>query len=302
MHKTMVTVMALLLLGASHTATAQSAYHDLKSHGRFDLPDYSIDPRRTDEIYLENSKRYQIYEQPRDPAEPTWHEGVRRDTTLKADGDEVFVFEGCWDVVPAGGIDCPETRRGKDFINVADRVELAVDQWSKGDETQEVKLDRRRYVSFDLYIDPKSEKPRNWTLIHQVWQLNGGSPPFAIYVKPNNWPQGKHPTITLQFVVRKDFDQTRGTVVKEIEVTKGQWQHFTIQLNPSLQSTGQLAVWHNKRAIGNRPDVFYRGPWGNANAPNEWDVRVGIYRRQQPRKMMVAFDNIKFGSTASSVE
>ena len=298
MPRTKTAVMALLLLGGWHTASAQVAYHDLKSPGRFELPNYSVDPNRTDEIYLENSKRYQIYEFPRDPALPTWHKGISLEDTLKP-GDPYLVFEGCWDLIPVGSVNCPTGARGREFINISDRVELAVDQWSKGVETQEVKFDTRRYVSFDLYIDPISEKPQNWTLIHQVWQLNGGSPPFAIYLKPSGFPDGKRPTVTLMFVVRNDFENI---TMHELVVNKGEWHRFTMQLMPSLHSTGQVAMWHNKPATGNRPNAIYRGPWGISTAPNEWDVRVGIYRRQQPRKLKVAFDNLRFGPTASSVE
>lgn len=208
---------------------------------------------------------------------------------------------------------------------MSDRVELAVDNWKVGHDDHEVRFDKYRYVAFMLYIHPHTEVPSSGTLIHQVWQMGiKAPPPFAIWIQPEagtgNWAAAP---IELIFVLRNDATDpskrycsperagaTYATPAEgtdcpiemfRVQVGKGQWNRFVVQLKPSL-GDGQLAVWQNRTpAPGVRPDAIYRGPWDCSAGMNQFDVRVGIYRRQQSRRLKLMFDNIRLGSTAASV-
>lgn len=328
--------MAFAALGFSILlpAQAQQTYHDLDGSGAFAAPIPGLDTSTADEIYVEDGKRYEIYEYPRDPAAASWHRALWKSGTVKYSGSYSFAFEGCWAEMASGSLNTCPAERAQIADNATDRVELAIDTWSTGSDAEELKLDRRRYLSFQLYVHSDTEVPRNWTLVQQVWQrLNatGISPPFAIWVKPDS--RSVNPStdpITLLFLARSDLtdpaihycraDYEGGPVpipapgyqcpaeVYEVQVQRGEWNRFIIQLQPSLHTggnVGQVAVWRNTSNVtGVTPDAMWQGPWGYAatGIEDEFDVRVGIYRREQPRRLKLMFDDVRFGSTAASVD
>lgn len=85
---------ATILCTFCHPAIAQQPYHDLNSTGFFDLPDRTIDTGRADEIYVEDARRYDIYEDPRDPGLPSWHRAIGRSWTVKSSATSSLAFEG----------------------------------------------------------------------------------------------------------------------------------------------------------------------------------------------------------------
>ena len=317
----------LTLLGALwHPAFAQNAYHDIDGSGRFEMPNRTIDTNRADEIYRQGDRRYEIYEDPRDPGASSWHRGVWRSGTVRHGGTHSLAFEACPAEIQGNSQSaCPAGR--STASNVSDRVELAVDTWKTGNDDEELKLDRIRYLSFQLFIHADTEVPQNWTIIHQAWQVvPKGSPPFAVWILPDtNSRDLRASPITLLFVARNDVtdpslhycspERTGGSPklpspgtecpieVHRVTVERGQWNRFVIQLRPSVTSAGQLAIWQNQSKVRNvKPDAVYRGPWGYSFDKDEFDIRVGIYRRQQPRRLKLMFDDVRFGSTAASVD
>lgn len=173
-------------------------------------------------------------------------------------------------------------------------------------------IGKRRYLSFSVKIHTNSQTPVGWTQIHQLWQHNStpsNGPPFALYIKTSPNPNAD---IVLQARIRND--QTGGGThdgisIWEQTIERGNFYKLTMQYQPYYSGytgagfhEGQMALWFNGST---EPALVYRGNFGYdaspSNISNSFDARVGIYRKMQDRSMIVFFDDIKFGSTASSV-
>ena len=190
-----------------------------------------------------------------------------------------------------------------DNFNVADRHELCV---SQNDDSYALVLNGTRYLSFDFYIDPVSDIPRNWMIICQAWQAcESMPPPFSIHVRTNANPVATH--VILDFIVRNDQTETN---IWSVTVEKGTWHNLILQLKPSPledDKEGQLAIYYDKQP-GEAADYVWRADWGyapraaNPFIDSTFDVRVGIYRRKSTRAFSWFVDNIRFGPTKASVE
>ena len=296
-----------LTLGSMATgAHAQTPYRALDGRDvEFTMPS-STDSSAATEILLAGGQRYEIYETPTVPA---WHRGLWMSGSTPFNGTPSFSFEGCQGPILDGSADCP-SGSFSDNPNHADRVELAIDSWSSGDDMEEVKLGRRRYVSFWVNFHEDTQAPLNWTLVHQVWQrMNASrSPPFAIFVAPDSLLKSnsaKHMApLVLNFVARNDGNFSTGQTIYSMPIERSQWHQMTFLYQPSLDAAqGLIAFWLDK-PTSQVPDMVWRGAWGYTPTlpiENQFDVRVGIYRRQQPRRMKVMFNNIKLGPTAASI-
>jgi hypothetical protein len=200
---------------------------------------------------------------------------------------------------------------------VPDRAEVII---SSLQDANGVRFARMSYVRFQFMIDPTSQPTYNgngsseFLLIHQVWQYSSNAnahanPPFAVFVKQDD----ADAAITLQFRVKTDFT-TAGErnvsdydVVLEQKVTKGKWYEVVEQLTPSESSSGedgQIAVWFDV-PVCMPPSAVWNGYWGYPvgfdGHTDEFNVRVGVYRGQQPRPFEVYFDQVKMGGSGASV-
>jgi hypothetical protein len=102
-------------------------------------------------------------------------------------------------------------------------------------------------------------------------------------------------------------------VFYSLQIQKARWYDVTIRLEPSHAGDGiggEVSVWIDKDATVDAPDGQWLGDWGYvpgdlggvAQNGDTFDIRIGVYRRKQPRRFAVFFDEIKVGPTATSVK
>lgn len=241
--------------------------------------------------FVDNAQMFRVYEQ------GLWHVRPWVSSSLVVNASNTS--SSC---IGFHGIAAP------DNYNVKDKGEIVI---SQKDDSSALTLNGLRYLAFDFYIDPVSLTPLNWTLICQALQdaEAGHSPPFAIYVREDSspaYPDENH--VFLDFVLSND--NVSQTNVWSTTVEKGTWHHIIVQLKPSPLNDGedgQLAIYYDSDP-GDGADYVWQGDWGyapHAAEPyvgNTFDVRMGIYRRKQPRAFSWFMDNIRFGSQKSTVE
>ena len=316
----------VVLLGASAAGFAALPFHSLDgSAGRFERPRPG-EARPAVEMYVEDGKRYAVYE---DTEAAPWHRGLWVRPAGHPSGNS-FAFQAC--AGPATAADACPTRRSAGARNVADRIELVVDGYKTDRDAEEIKLGVGRYFAFDLMLGTDTEAPLNWTLLQQVYQVQRErtSPPFAIFLRRDpDVPRRRDEDprqVPLQLVmfVRDDADRARGCSAFEgcgtmvggepIPVRRGEWTRMVLGLRPSaLPAIGRVVLWKDHACLAptTPPDASFRGAWGYAAgdslnrtydpAFDQFDVRVGIYRRQQPRQLSVYFDEIRLGKTLADV-
>lgn len=166
----------------------------------------------------------------------------------------------------------------------------------------------RRFVGLSFYIDHLSDVPRNWTAIFQVWQFSRLSPPFELNLRMGN--QGD--PFTLEFKARNDKEPNH--LFFERPVRQGTWYRLVFEFLPAYVGAtfgGRICVWLSEVGvpIGEIPIATYQGPWGYAPGPTtrgklpvKWthaafdlfDIRFGVYRRKQERRLKIFFDNIAY--------
>lgn len=292
------------------------------SGGTVIAPRRKVDTASAADVYVENGLRYEIYD---DIKGKEWHRPIWQSPSIYPYNGAApsLAFEAC----RAHVVDntCPPTA-DNNFPNDKDREELAVISHATGTEQHQLRFGRTRYLSFLVYFHEVSEVPSLWTLISQVWQVDGNGPPFAIWIKPaKSFAPGQTAQtapLELRFAARddtttdgftsicEDGDTSVGcpAIIYSKQVMRGRWYHFAFRFQPSHSGDGQIAIWDGGSAIQTRPAVVWSHDWGYAtgsrqgSAKDKFDVRVGIYRRQQPRALLVMFDDIRYGPTAASVE
>ena len=199
---------------------------------------------------------------------------------------------------------CPDNE------NVAHRAEVAFVNCVE--RTHPLAFGFRRFFAFSFFIDPLSEVPRNWTLFSQVWQFTARlSPPFELGLRMG---QPSEPFV-LQFKVRNDPEEEK--IFFEQAVMKGVWHRIVFELLPAHvggQSPGRLSVWLGETAgpVSEAPIARYEGFWGYKPGPTKrgrlpqrcehdaydlFELRFGIYRRKQERRLRMLFDNIVYADS-----
>lgn len=287
-----ILVLALAVIPTA-TAMASSTYRtiDLESPSSIEecVSSCRVPGVHTYTLY-DNNKEYEIYEHGRDLHATPW-----LSPTSYSQGKVGIGFHS-----PAANSN----------EQVKDRSELNIVNHNDPDA---LTFGKRRYLSFSMKIQGETQAPRGWTLVHQLWQHNNtpsNGPPFALYVNTSENPDDD---IVLQARVRNDQtggETHQGIPVWEQKVERGQFYKFTMQYQPYFAGysgggfqEGQMALWFNGST---QPAFVYNGNFGYSYSPtngisNSFDARVGIYRRMQDRNMIVFFDDIKYGPSASSV-
>jgi Polysaccharide lyase len=311
------------LLGASAAGFAALPFHSLDADlGRFERPRPG-EARPAVEVYVEDGKRYAVFE---DAQDQPWHRGLSLRPAGHPNGAS-FAFRAC--AGPATASDACPAQRSAGARNVADRIELLVDGSMTGRVEEDLKFGVSRYLAYDLMLGTDTEAPLNWTLLQQVWQLHNSSPPFAVFLRrdprvPKTAGEDlRRVPLELVLVVRDEADRGKctgtqpcGRVVSgtPMPIQRGQWTRLVLMLRPSAEPTlGRVLLWRDRACVapGTPPDAVFRGAWGYpARDPvrqtydpaiDRFDVRVGIYRRQQPRQLSVYFDEVRLGRALGDV-
>jgi hypothetical protein len=180
---------------------------------------------------------------------------------------------------------------------------------NRDEERLKLGADNARYVGFDFMLDRTYEVPIYWVTHLQARQCCGDQPPFAMKVVPGTDRGGE---VEFRFVVRDDDDPKTsegGRDVYRMKVPRGQWNNIVFRLEPSHirdGKEGRLSMWYNKVL-----KFEHRGDWGynpdqksarrGIQMSGDMFVGIGIYRKQQPTTQTILFDNVRYGTTLSSV-
>jgi polysaccharide lyase-like protein len=283
-------ILVSLIVGAG-SINAQSPYTYLSLESASIQPHTPAPGSLWTRTLFEDQKSYVIYEQ------GSWHQPPWISPTVFYRGSRGLGFDAA---------------AAPDNQNEKDRGELTLSLQS---DANALTFGLRQYVRFAFYVGTGSSAPENFMLIHQVWQYvnspPGYSPPFAIYVRRDI--ANPAAPIVLEFIAIDDSHIASPITFFTQQVVKGQWYDVTMQLQPAYTGsglTGQIAVWFNRVAGVDSPNITWLHDWGykpdtmggTPGVHNTFDIRVGVYRQKQRRRFAIFFDEIKVGPTAASVQ
>jgi hypothetical protein len=195
--------------------------------------------------------------------------------------------------------------------NIKDKIEMDFVKHDQKEQRLTMEPNNVRYLSFDFMLDRQYETPNAWALHVQVWQPRAGPPPFAIFVVPGN---NRNSDVQFSFVIRDDqvgggsSSPSSGKEIYRMTIPRGEWNNMVIRMEPSANDddrVGRLAMWHNSNE-----KFDYRGDWGyraagkikgGRQAADFLVVKIGVYRRRQATAQTIYFDNVRYGTTFSSV-
>lgn len=194
--------------------------------------------------------------------------------------------------------------------NVKDKVFFNAVPWKSNDRALATGDRTKRFISFDMNLATPYDTPKYWVIHFQAWQCCSGHPPFVMAVLPKESNADK---ITLELAIRND-ESERARYGQEIqiakfEVARNHWFHVAMELEPSVmgETVGKIRSWVNGKEI-----VDWRGHWGyaptkmsdvtNGELKPEIGFDLGVYRRRQPGTQTVLIDNIRYGTSISSID
>ena len=227
--------------------------------------------------------------------EPGWHQYPRLSPAVPTEGKRSI----CFDMFACNDNENLPHRAEVALVNVLEKV-------------HPLAFGIRRFVGLSFFIHNQSEVPRNWTAIFQVWQFYARhSPPFELRLRMGD--QGD--PYTLLFQVRNDGEQDH--VFFERDVLKDKWYRLVFEFLPAYVGAefgGEISVWLSgaNDPISEIPTARYEGFWGYAHEPTTrgqlpilpadgaydlFEIRFGVYRRKQERRLKIFFNNIVYADS-----
>lgn len=168
------------------------------------------------------------------------------------------------------------------------------------------------YLGFAMKFAPEYDVPRTrgGSVLHMQLFQEGGVPPVALRIEPNENPRGP---IRYYLGVRKESDRYGSnhdeTAIVSGELQRGDWYHFAFKFvaDPRSESNGgfgEIEMWLN----GKRK-VRYKDGWGYVpgkvvdghRGGDVFRVTVGTYRARQELEQTISLDSIRYGTTLKSV-
>jgi hypothetical protein len=190
-----------------------------------------------------------------------------------------------------------------------DKIFFDVVPWKSAQHIDLNRPDGPRFISFDFMLDKGYELPTAWVIHLQAWQCCGGQPPFIMGVTPRKGdPKGP---LELFFGYRDDVSMEDPAhslrVSYKMPVSRGQWNHMQLALEPSPDNSprlGVIAMWLNgtKRFEEQTHWAFRPGQiaYDGKDVQNQIGIDIGIYRRRQRTTQVIYFDNVTFSRSSSS--
>ena len=180
-----------------------------------------------------------------------------------------------------------------------DRIEFRLVHGTT-DNDDRLKFNQTRKYSFRLYIDSSTERPdgklsesQRWVHFSQIWQRGAtGTVPFVISMRPiSNNRMGLYAT-------SKAHGESSITDALGV-LDKGRWHTIEVQVTPRWKNhkdgKGRLKVYFNGSKKVDRDTWFATAP-GINGAQDRFDVRMGIYRKAQDKKLRILIDDCWYGS------
>ena len=168
---------------------------------------------------------------------------------------------------------------------------------------------RQVFIGFDLLFDEGYQVSPTWTIHLQAWQCCSGHPPLTVNVRPSRRPDDP---IQLDISVINDDTEMHsyghGFTIASVGAQRGQWMNLVLALLPRAcpDGSGRIAVWKDGAQVKD-----WHGCWGFQPAARSTTTRgevkagigldLGVYRRRQPLRQMVLFDDVRYGTTLADV-
>jgi len=164
-------------------------------------------------------------------------------------------------------------------------------------------FNERKYIGFKIQIPHGVSSTDDFFYLMQFWQCSPASPIAGIRVS-----RGDGNSHNINFMTRND---SSSKTLGYYSLTPGAWHSVIIMIDPSSRSRygkGEMKVWidQNGKALTYEGNIGYNNLGTcekNKYPPQHYRLKFGIYKGDEPgRKFNVRYDDIRIGSTYSSVK